>query len=270
MSAPPLVLQLIAYAVRRLQEELGAAPPPEAPVFPGEPEECEQEPVGVDSNQRVIAIGNNYSGGGYNTAWTGSGFPEVTTFTDKDGKSATGAYFNQAAVGGTFCCGFTFGVAMKVAAERGLLKDKSAAEVKQFMVNWSGHAANDDKTKPVYWEQCTLALEELGIGTQVADDPNLKPAGLPAAQPGDFVQFWRGDEGSGGGHSVIFLGYEKNAAGEVIGIKYRSSQPNTDGIGDRVEYLEGAKDEKGKLLKGPGQKSQIDPEKVFAGRLNDQ
>jgi hypothetical protein len=44
----------------------------------------------------------------------------------------------------------------------------------------------------------------------------------------------------------------------IIGIKYRSSQKSTDGIGDRIEYFADAEGRDGK----------VDRKRLYVGRLN--
>lgn len=122
---------------------------------------------------------------------------------------------------GTFCCGFTFEVAMRAASERGLLEGKSIDEVRRFQKLWYGSTDEDQETLVVY------AAEQLGVGHRVT---------LDEALPGDFMQFWRG---SGSGHSVVFLGWVEDE-GRRVGFRYRSSQGSTDGIGDKTEYFEDA------------------------------
>lgn len=55
------------------------------------------------------------------------------------------------------------------------------------------------------------------------------PIALADAQPGDFVQAWNRDGTIG--HSLIFVGWKRDAAGQLIGMRYWSSQPWTEGIG---------------------------------------
>ena len=47
--------------------------------------------------------------------------------------------------------------------------------------------------------------------------------------------------------------------GKPIGVKYRSTQKLTDGIGDRVEYFAGEGDKKGL----------VDRERLYFGRLDE-
>lgn len=264
MTAPPMVLDFIDYVVRRIESALGV----DVPVAPGTPPAPggSEGPATPRSDPRVIAVANTHSGGGFNEAWAGSGYPEAFSFKDEDGKT----FERPAAVGGTFCCGFTFGVVLAVASERGLLKDKTAKELSSFQKDWYGTTTPiGDTSQPIYYQQCALALENLGIGSMVDKDPNTNPPNLPMAQPGDFVQFWRGSGSSASGHSVVFLDWVKGPDGEVLGIKYRSTQASTDGIGDRVEYFKGAKDADGNQLRAEGQGKQLlNPNAIFAGRLD--
>jgi hypothetical protein len=64
------------------------------------------------------------------------------------------------------------------------------------------------------------ALPAAGLGVTVA---------LDEARPGDFVQAWN-TEGTFG-HSMVFLGWERGADGQIVKIRYWSSQPWTSGIG---------------------------------------
>lgn len=151
-------------------------------------------------------------GGGYNGAWAGSGTPEAIAHN--------GRQVLAAGQGGTYCCGYTFGVAMRVLEERGLLEGKTFDAVKRFQKLWYGATELEDDTLVV------LAAETLGVGRGVP---------LDDAQPGDFVQLWRTN---GSGHSVIFLDWAVNdASGDRVGFRYRSSQGSTDGIADATEYF---------------------------------
>ena len=89
-------------------------------------------------------------------------------------------------------------------------------------------------------------MEDLGIGRAI--DPN-------DARPGDFATFQR--VGRGAGHSVIFLEYVRDR-GVIVGVKYRSSQPGTDGIGDAVEYF----------ASSGYRYANVDPKRFYVCRLN--
>jgi hypothetical protein len=181
----------------------------------------------------VVRVARTFpDGGGYNTKWAGSGTPEEIRFKD--------TRILAKGENGTYCCGFTFNVVMKAAGEAGLLKDKSADEIKRFQKDWYG-AVKDKETAE---RQCAIALEHLGIGKQVSPDD---------AQPGDFLQFWR----TKSGHSVVFLKWVERD-GKRIGVTYRSSQGSTDGVGDKTEYFKDSGEEK----------AEVDPSRMYFGRLN--
>lgn len=142
---------------------------------------------------------------------------------------------------GTYCSGFTFCVAMETARERGLLKGKSADAVRQFQKQWYG------STKEAAERQCALAVEQLGIGREVKT--------LADAQPGDFMQIWRTNKS---GHSVLFLDWVREGE-QIVGIKYRSSQKSTDGVGDRVEYF----------ADSPAHDGKVDRRRTYVARLDE-
>jgi hypothetical protein len=170
-------------------------------------------------------------GGSY--VWTnGSGVPRDIRYE--------GELILKAQEKGTYCSGFTFCVAMQAAEERGLLKGKSADAVRQFQKQWYG------STKEAAERQCALAVEQLGIGREVKS--------LADAQPGDFMQIWRTNKS---GHSVLFLDWVREGD-QIVGIKYRSSQKSTDGVGDRVEYFDDA----------PGHDGKVDRRRTYVARLD--
>jgi hypothetical protein len=180
----------------------------------------------------VLDVARSFEdGGGY--IWEGgSGAPRAIEFD--------GVTILPAQKKGTYCSGFTFAVVMQTAAERGLLRGKSAAEIKEFQKQWYG------STKEAAETQCALAVENLGIGRAVK---------LSEAEPGDFVQIWRTNKS---GHSVVLLDWVREQ-GKVVGLKYRSSQKSTDGIGDCVEYFSDA----------PGRDGKVIRQRTYAARLDE-
>jgi hypothetical protein len=180
----------------------------------------------------VIEIARSFpDGGGYK--WEGgSGAPCAIEFH--------GATILAAQEDGTYCSGFTFAVAMRVLADRGLLAGMTADEVRRFQKQWYG--AVEDAAE----RQCALAVEELGVGREVEK--------LDDALPGDFVQLWRTTKS---GHSVVLLELVRDDAGIVIGLHYRSSQTSTDGIGDRVEYFSDV----------PGREGKVDRRRTYVARV---
>ncbi len=170
-------------------------------------------------------------GGGYNSKWAGAGVPEAIRFRNQTilAKGAKGTKGE-----GTYCCGFTLTVAMKAAETRGLLEGKTVAEIRAFQKQWYGVPKASKETL------CVYAVEQLGIGRAVK---------LADARPGDFVQFWRQNKS---GHSVIFLDWvvgDDGAGAQRVGLRYRSSQGSTKGIGDRVEYFSDAPNHQGGVLR---------------------
>jgi len=90
---------------------------------------------------------------------------------------------------------------------------------RDFRRDWYGFDGNE--------RTLVNALASRGLGTEVTDPLE--------AQPGDFIQFWRGRTG----HSALFLGWELDENSTVTGIRYWSVQNSTDGISEHVEYLRG-------------------------------
>lgn len=152
-------------------------------------------------------------GGGYKwDKFTGSGCPERVEFR--------GVTLVEPADAGTYCNGFTFVVVMRVARDRGLLDELYIDDMNTFKRQW--YASTPDLAE----QGSARALDNLGIGYMV--DPE-------DARPGDFIYFQRPRSHSA--HSAIFLGWIE-AYGSKIGIRYRSSQPSTNGIGDTSEFFE--------------------------------
>lgn len=180
----------------------------------------------------VVKIARSFpDGGGYCWDAGSTGVTEPVTFR--------GETLLEATEEGSFCCGYTYAVAVRVAQERGLLEGKSVEDLKRFLKDWYG-APDGDKTLVV------LAVENLGIGRAVP---------LDEARAGDFVQLWRAN---GSGHSVIFLKWIEED-GQQVGFRYRSSQKATDGVGDRTEYFTDAAGLNGRVLR----------DQTYACRLND-
>jgi hypothetical protein len=188
--------------------------------------------AGVVFGAETLDVARDYKdGGGYDNSWKGTGVPEEIRFKDErilaKGK-------------GTYCCGFTFAVAMEVAQERELLADNQPADIRAFQKQWYGAT---EESREI---QCAMAVEKLGIGRRVEPD---------ASRPGDFLQFWRTNKS---GHSVLFVEWVE-VDGRRVGFKYRSSQGSTKGIGDRVEYFADADRKEGL----------VDRERMYFCRLND-
>jgi hypothetical protein len=187
----------------------------------------------ADEPRSTVDIARSYEdGGGY--LWEGgSGVPREIRFQ--------GETLLPAQKKGTYCSGFTLSVAMQAAAERGLLKGKKVDELRRFQKEWYGVPKDAQET------QCALAVQRLGIGRRVKD--------LEDARPGDFVQIWRTNKT---GHSVVLIEPVREE-GRLVGLRYRSSQKSTDGIGDRVEYFADV----------PGREGKVDRSRTYIARLSE-
>lgn len=169
------------------------------------------QPVSQDPNELILRIANSYTdGGGYRRNWGGgSGSPDAIRHG--------GVTILKADTGGTYCCGYTLAVVVRAMNELNLLEGKTPEQLKRFQKLWYGATAEDRE------RLVSFAVEDLGVGREVPADE---------AKAGDFLQLWRTNKS---GHSVIFLGWLTDDQGRRIGIRYRSSQGSTDGIGDTTE-----------------------------------
>ncbi|MDF1665258.1 MAG: hypothetical protein P1V97_26080 [Planctomycetota bacterium] len=127
--------------------------------------------------------------------------------------------------GRAFCCGLTFEVfflayekCMKAKKKDFQIGDLDEKGVLKLISAWFGSDGN---------RRCSQnAIIKYGLGRVIT---NLKDA-----RPGDFVQFWRHSKS---GHSVVFVGWEKDKQGKIVGIRYWSTQKSTKGIGQRMEKI---------------------------------
>jgi hypothetical protein len=167
------------------------------------------------SNDTVLNTAYSLNGGGYK--WGGNtGVPTDIVFKGK-------TILDKGAGGKTHCSGFTFWTLINAADRLGLLKDKTSSQIQKLQKECFG---GGEKGSDIWWKQGQEATKNLGIGF---------PVEFKDAKSGDFAQIWRKD---GSGHSVIFIDWVKEGD-NIVGIKYRGSQPSTDGIGDRTEYTKG-------------------------------
>lgn len=187
--------------------------------------------IDLPSNQAVLEVAKSIADGGdYNEKFAGSGTPKQVDFK--------GTKILSKGVDGTYCSGFTFTVVMDAAQKQHLLESKTADEIKKFQRQWYGAAPKSEE------KQCVVALENMALGKEIQFDD---------AQPGDFVQLWRRKSG----HSAVFLEWVRDGE-NVIGMRYRSSQSSTNGVGDHVEYFDDIRTRKGT----------IDRKRTYFGRLN--
>lgn len=129
----------------------------------------------------------------------------------------------------SFCCGLTLEVFLKAYKE--WLKDNGGEKASVISPEDWGRFQSLWFVQKLNGPGPSAALEEFNLGRTIQPDQAL---------PGDFVQIWRTvkEEGSSpSGHSVIFLGWEKDEGGNISGMRYWSTQPGSDGISERVEYF---------------------------------
>lgn len=125
----------------------------------------------------------------------------------------------------TYCSGITFEIwlrAMKrLQDDMGYsenINDMSVSDISDFRRKWFVLEINGDGPG--------LALESYGLGTSIDHMKDVKA--------GDFVQIWRTTTS---GHSVIFINWTTNAAGDTTGMRYWSTQKSTNGINYNTEYF---------------------------------
>lgn len=113
--------------------------------------------------------------------------------------------------------GFTFTVALNVARSKDLLDGLNVARLQRAQREWYGAVGASGP------KQLVAALAHLDMGGEVNPSD---------AKPGDFVIFSRRNTT----HSAVFLGWVMYE-GKRVGIRYRSAQKQTRGVGDAAEYF---------------------------------
>ncbi|MEW6622920.1 MAG: hypothetical protein AB1420_07315 [Bacillota bacterium] len=125
------------------------------------------------------------------------------------------------------CSGITFEVFFKAMQERnkqlGISLDNfngmTWEELFDFVLLW--YVADGVKKN----SNVAVAVEKYGIGKRVKN--------LEDAKPGDFIDFSRENNT---GHTVVFMNWIKKD-GQIIGLRYWSSQESTKGINYKTEYF---------------------------------
>jgi hypothetical protein len=170
-----------------------------------------------DFNARVLALADEHAPkgfGGY--AWPA---PEGLAGTTRDLRVGDDVIAKGG--DGNHCVGMTLEVFWRALAQcpGGVEAALDVAAAKELVRVWYvpdfGGAGMVD----------ALPAQRLGQRITTLDD----------ARPGDFVQMWNADESSG--HSLVFLGWNRDDAGAITGIRYWSSQPWADGIGTAESTL---------------------------------
>jgi hypothetical protein len=180
-------------------------PPPPAPTPPRA------------LNADVLALLTEYPAGGFGGyAWPS---PPGQAGTTRD--LTLGGHLLARGGDGNHCVGVTLEVFWRALAgcpggvEAALDVDGAEALKRTWYVPVAGGAGAAE------------ALPAHALGERVAT--------LDDARPGDFLQGWAPDRSIG--HSAIFLGWDRDDAGAIAGVRYWSSQPWTDGIGESSMVL---------------------------------
>lgn len=180
-------------------------------------------PAGQPLNDLVLAQISEYpSDGRFDSDWRGPNWHGASGGTTRD-IVYRGEVVALSDRRHTHCCGLTFEVAIKALtrAYGGPVPGLTALDVYRMRLGFCG----DDKAYAP--ERLVVdALQRQGLGSPVSFDD---------ARPGDFVQFWRRD---GSGHSAVFMGWE-STAGEIVGVRYWSTQASTHGVGFLTETFAG-------------------------------
>ena len=182
-------------------------------------------PEDLTFNDYVVDVLEEYHRDGrYPYSWV-SGYSGVTR--DLYYKDSRIANANPDSSHSTYCCGLTFEVYFRSISrlnqDLGLGEDingMTSTNFRNFISIWFVQSTLGDGPG--------LALEAYGLGDKIADMKNV--------QKGDFVQIWRT---SGSGHSVIFMNWTTNAAGDTTGMRYWSTQTSTNGANYNTEYFDG-------------------------------
>ena len=147
--------------------------------------------------------------------------------------------------GNSYCSGITYEAIAPVIIEKKWLEQKSFTDIVTFQQLWyvvcpegvnksSGlHCKHPDGSvyslSKIKREAAVLAIEHAKIGHQID---------YKKARSGDVVQLYR----SGWGHSVLFKSWVQSDGStsstfdsDTAGLKYFSSQPATNGVGDHIE-----------------------------------
>lgn len=179
-------------------------------------------------NKAILALIEEYPTDGTHGYWWPRGGE-----SNYDGVSADQFLMGQKVMDGeaekrTFCCGLTLEVFVK-AYDAWLAANPDVKNSPVTPENWQEFqrlwfVENSNGPGP------SAALERFNIGRQIE---------AAEALPGDFVQIWRtkNDRGRMSGHSVVFLDWIRNDAGKIVGMRYWSTQPSTEGINENVEYF---------------------------------
>ncbi len=118
----------------------------------------------------------------------------------------------------SYCCGFTFEVFVRAMKLRNIQAGLEADDFNGMTFNdlfnalqlWYVEGKSDSEQR---------AIVGYGLGNAVTN--------FEDARPGDFLSY---SSTPAGGHSVIFIGWLRDDAGKIIGLKYFSSNLSSNGL----------------------------------------
>ncbi len=179
----------------------------------------------VSFNDYVLDVLKEYHRDGrYPYEWI-SGYHGVTENLYYKGSKIAKA--NADSSHSTYCCGLTFEVYFRSISrlnqDLGFGEDingMTSSNFSNFISKWFVQSTLGDGPG--------IALDAYGLGDKI---PKMKDV-----IKGDFVQIWRT---TGSGHSVIFINWTTNTAGDTTGMRYWSTQPSTNGANYNTEYFDG-------------------------------
>jgi hypothetical protein len=146
------------------------------------------------------------------------------------GQAVTKAHPNNTRC--SYCCGLTFEIFVRAMKLRNIQKGvdpddfngMTFTDLFNLLQIWYIEGEGDSPQR---------GIEYYGLGRKISD--------WEEAEPGDFCDFSRNN---GSGHSVIFIGWERDPQGKIVGMEYFSS--NSRGVGYLTEYFS---DSGGKVLR---------------------
>ncbi len=199
---------MIAPIETRMPTGTGAPASPPSPSTPPPAAPAPDDPRQPTFNERVLALIASYPERGFG----GYAWPSPSDGTSRD--LYLGGEMIARAGRGNHCVGMTFEVFWRALEEcaGGTAAVFTAPAARRFRLRW--YVPDSRGVGPAE------ALPAAGLGV---------PIPLDEARPGDFVQAWN-TEGTFG-HSMVFLGWDRADDGQILKIRYWSSQPWTGGIG---------------------------------------
>jgi hypothetical protein len=125
----------------------------------------------------------------------------------------------------SFCVGLTFEVFLR-AAQQEAGDTAGAGQINDIPFDVLYDVRDEWFVRELLGAGPADAAEIYGLGAAVTD--------WAAVEPGDVIQWWRHN---GSGHNAVFLGWEYDGGGDIVGFTYWSTQSSTDGISENVEYF---------------------------------